>query len=86
MGSAELIGLSHCNEEPHGVWWSAIKEHFIVNHIAIPDTVYGQPIREFAHRSDILRILILEDMGGIYADSDIFMSVLTYFKRGRCCC
>lgn len=86
MSSAEPIGLSHCNEEPHGVWWSAIKEHFIVNHITIPDTVYGQPIREFAHRSDILRILILEDMGGIYVDSDIFMYVPTCFKRERCRC
>lgn len=65
--------IRHCNVEPHGVWWAAIRDKFVVNNIQFPNEVYGRPIIEFAHRSDILRILILEDMGGIYLDSDIFL-------------
>lgn len=28
---------------------------------------------EYAHRTDILRILILEQMGGVYLDIDVFL-------------
>jgi hypothetical protein len=74
----------HCRHEPHGPWWERIKPHLTLRRVpaasAIPDatlydaTAEGRQIRDggwtYAHEADFLRLSILLDEGGIYADMD----------------
>jgi hypothetical protein len=69
--------LIHCVYEPHNnEWWEKIKDFVeIVKYKQLPDLVYfcnNQKVWRFEHQSDILRLLILKDIGGVYADIDTF--------------
>jgi len=54
-----------------------------------PTEVFGRPLRHFAHRADVLRLLALRRQGGIYLDMDTlclkpFSDLLEYpCVRGR---
>jgi hypothetical protein len=74
----------HYRHEPHGPWWNAIKPHLSLHPIAeqspMPDaarygeTEEGRLIRNagwaYAHEADFLRLSILLEQGGVYADMD----------------
>lgn len=74
----------HYRHEPHGVWWDRIKPHLTLRYVgstsAIPDakryeaTAEGRLIRDsgwtYAHEADFLRLSILLEEGGVYADMD----------------
>jgi glycosyl transferase-like sugar-binding protein len=74
----------HYRHEPHGPWWERIKPHLTLRRAAaasaIPDaarydaTAEGRLIRDagwtYAHEADFLRLSILLDDGGVYADMD----------------
>ena len=76
----------HCTHAPHGEFWIMIQEmHEIAKRIVIVNV--NQPIsifshtpasNDFAHQSDIVRLNILMNFGGIYIDSD--MIVLRSFE------
>ena len=38
-----------------------------------PTSVFGKPVNHFAHQADIIRLLAMKHMGGIYLDIDMFM-------------
>jgi hypothetical protein len=74
----------HYRHEPHGPWWERIRPHLTLQPVsaavAIPDatryeaTAEGRLIRDagwtYAHEADFLRLSILLDAGGVYADMD----------------
>ena len=74
----------HYRHEPHGPWWDRIKPQLTLRRVAeasaIPDagsydaTLEGRLIRErgwtYAHEADFLRLSILLEEGGVYADMD----------------
>jgi hypothetical protein len=74
----------HYRHEPQGPWWERIKPHLTLRRVdaasAIPDaarydaTPEGRLIRDagwgYAHEADFLRLSILLDEGGVYADMD----------------
>jgi hypothetical protein len=62
----------HYAFEPRTDWWEAVKPYVVLNRVTPPSRVFGKPIRNFAHRSDILRLDILRCEGGIYLDIDVF--------------
>jgi hypothetical protein len=81
----------HYRHEPHGPWWERIKPHLTLRQLgtrsALPDpgrydaTEEGQMIRRYgwiyAHEADFVRLSILLDEGGVYADMDtLFISPL----------
>ncbi|KAI9032048.1 nucleotide-diphospho-sugar transferase [Hyaloraphidium curvatum] len=57
--------------EPRGEWWERAK-HFITDRRQARDvtSVFGNPIANYAHKADILRLEILIEHGGIYLDQD----------------
>ncbi|XP_059145770.1 uncharacterized protein LOC131932883 [Physella acuta] len=60
------------DEEPTGIWWSRLKgENITFVQIESLETVYQQALNEPAHKSDILRAIILSKFGGIYFDRDV---------------
>lgn len=67
----------HLHHEPWGPWWDLIRPHISVRHISVSefDTMLPPSPPElqkyrYAHLSDVLRLRILRDEGGIYADMD----------------
>src|ERR1700675_991546 len=88
----------HYRHEPHGPWWDRIKAHLTLRRVAnkslIPDvarydaTDEGRVIRDsgwtYAHEADFLRLSILLDEGGVYADMDtLFVSPLAAHWFGK---
>jgi hypothetical protein len=81
----------HYHYEPHGGWWDRIKprlrlqtvelESFVRDHPSYFTHEEGQFIKgwnlDYAHQSDFLRLRILLERGGVYADMDtIFVNPL----------
>ena len=66
--------LFHCDHEPTGYWWKfarkTIKKLRIVK-LRPPSTIFGNAIVRPEHMSDVARIEILMDQGGIYLDTDV---------------
>jgi hypothetical protein len=74
----------HYRHEPYGDWWDAIKPRLRLRKLddrnALPDpsryeeTAEGRLIRDrgwaYAHEADFLRLAILLEEGGVYADMD----------------
>lgn len=83
VNAPEAIHL-HYRHEPYGDWWDAVKPHLTLRRLddrsALPDpsrydqTAEGRMIRDrgwaYAHEADFLRLLILLEEGGVYADMD----------------
>jgi hypothetical protein len=76
--------LFHYHHEPHGPWWERIRPHLTLSRIEPEAFVTGNPryleheegrfIRrlglDYAHQSDFLRLKLLIEHGGVYADID----------------
>ena len=66
------------DDEPNGKWWDLTKK--LVNTIKVdpPTEIFGKPITQQAHKSDVLRLQILIEYGGVYVDTDtIFVKPFT---------
>jgi hypothetical protein len=63
-------------EPENNVWWEESKQFFtIVKHQKLPDLCYtcnGLEVYRPEHRSDIFRLILLQEYGGVYADIDTF--------------
>jgi hypothetical protein len=65
----------HCIFEPkNNIWWEKTKEFVtVINYNTLPDLVYvcnNKKVWRIEHQSDIFRLLILNEFGGVYADVD----------------
>jgi len=62
----------HYHYLPYGYWWNKIKSHLTLNYISNIDFKVNESvtIQHFAHKSDYLRLLLLEKYGGVYYDID----------------
>jgi len=58
------------DNEPSGEWWEKTKPLVETNLITPPTEIFGIPITQPAHKSDVLRLQILLEYGGIYVDTD----------------
>lgn len=85
--------LFHYHHEPYGEWWERIKpdlelhqvepERFVIDNPAYTQHHEGLFIRanalDYAHQADFLRLKILIEHGGVYADMDtIFVKPLSH--------
>jgi len=59
------------DEEPIGEWWDKTKPLVVVHKVVPPTEIFGKPITQPAHKSDVIRLQILIEEGGIYADTDV---------------
>lgn len=60
----------HYDIEPSGQWWEKAKCLIELNKIKAPETFMGRPLCHVAHKADVVRLQILEDVGGVYLDLD----------------
>ncbi|WP_438383774.1 glycosyltransferase [Asaia sp. BMEF1] len=62
--------LVWCLGERGGPYWEAIKEIAEIVTVPMPQRIFGNPVMHPAHRSDIVRMCVLLNYGGIYLDLD----------------
>lgn len=55
---------------PEGKWWDLTKEMVKVQQVIPPTEIFGKPIIQEAHKSDVIRLQVLIQYGGIYVDTD----------------
>ena len=60
----------YCNQEPEGSWWKEIRDEVNVVMIEPPKEIFGKSITQLAHMSDVIRLQVLLESGGIYTDMD----------------
>ena len=67
--------MLHCDVLPKGYWWERLWREVPLNimYREAPKDVYGQPIRHAFHQSDVARLEILLEHGGIYLDTDVLV-------------
>ncbi len=41
--------------------------------VQAPTSIFGRPLRRFAHQADVLRLELLQQFGGVYMDMDILV-------------
>lgn len=60
--------------EPNGEWWDLTKLMVNIQFVESPSEIFGKPITQPAHKSDVIRLQVLLEEGGVYVDTDtIFM-------------
>ncbi len=62
----------YCNQQIRGHWFEKIASDLVVVKVPAPEEIFDIPIIRVEHKSDILRLNILEEHGGIYLDLDVF--------------
>lgn len=60
----------HYEYEPSGPWWEKAKPLVTLNKIKAPDSFMGRPLYHVAHKADVVRLQMLQQIGGIYIDLD----------------
>lgn len=56
---------------PSGNYWNKISDSVEFVKVDPPNEVFGRKLHHLAHKSDVLRLQILMDKGGIYLDMDV---------------
>ncbi|RWS25409.1 uncharacterized protein B4U80_07413 [Leptotrombidium deliense] len=65
----------HCDcDDLKGKYWDLIDKSIItVRNIERPKFIFGQKLSSVFHASDVTRIKVLMDFGGIFVDNDVFV-------------
>jgi hypothetical protein len=56
--------------EPYGEWWERAKQYITPIQVEPPTEIFGNPVNQYAHQADVIRLQLLIEEGGIYIDSD----------------
>ncbi|MCL4639142.1 MAG: hypothetical protein M5Z89_09145, partial [Olivibacter sp.] len=73
--------------EPNGYWWNQVLKEKLASPvlISVPRQIYGNKLYHYAHKSDVIRLMILIEYGGIYLDMDtICIQPLQVFMHHNC--
>ena len=73
--------LMWCNEEPkNNPNWYMVKQLFEVRPVEMPSEIGGVPLEHIQYKADVLRLQIMQKLGGIYLDTDsLLLKPLTPF-------
>ena len=68
----------HTDNEPIGEYWEQLKTipSLKINHRKAPTSLFGEPLKKpafYNSHSDVERIKVLMEFGGIYLDMDVFV-------------
>lgn len=63
--------MFHASQEPSGEQWERVRPLVELREIETPNEIFGQRIRVAAHQSDIMRLRVLNEWGGVYLDNDV---------------
>jgi hypothetical protein len=75
----------HYQHACSGPWWERVQELVTLNLVAAPLEIFGWPLQHYAHRSDVLRLNMLLEHGGIYLDIDtLCVRPFTALRTSEC--
>ena len=57
--------------EPHGLYWDLIKPMVIPIRVDPVTEVFGNEVKHYAHKADVVRLRALLENGGVYMDLDV---------------
>uniref|UniRef100_H2Y704 Alpha-1,4-N-acetylglucosaminyltransferase n=1 Tax=Ciona savignyi TaxID=51511 RepID=H2Y704_CIOSA len=67
--------IFHTNCEPNGTYWEALKttidSRMKIVKRSPPTSIWGHTVKKVEHQSDVARLEILLEVGGIYMDDDV---------------
>ena len=55
---------------PEGKWWELTEKMVNIQQVVPPTEIFGKPITQEAHKSDVIRLQVLIQYGGVYVDTD----------------
>lgn len=58
------------HHEPRGHWWKKTKELCEPVFVDVPTHIGSKELKKVQHKADVLRIMKLKEMGGVYLDMD----------------
>mmetsp|Transcript_3580 Transcript_3580/g.5445 ORF Transcript_3580/g.5445 Transcript_3580/m.5445 type:complete len:468 (-) Transcript_3580:40-1443(-) len=68
----DCICFHHTNEPPPSIWWTIAKTYVTPVPASLISEMFGIPVTHPAHRSDLMRLKILQSYGGVYMDLDVW--------------
>jgi len=72
------------DNEPEGEWWEQTKSLVTIQKVIPPTEIFGKPITQPAHQSDVIRLQVLLEEGGVYVDTDtIFVKSFTELLNNK---
>jgi hypothetical protein len=63
--------LLHCDYVPHGLFWGLVRRFTRTMQVFVKEDPRFRNVERVEHKSDLLRLLILKEHGGIYLDTDV---------------
>lgn len=61
-------------DEPiSGEWFQRLIPYLKLHQLDPPQEIFGQPLKRVEHQADITRLQVLQEKGGIYLDTDVFV-------------
>lgn len=57
--------------EPSGPWWDRALRYATPVQVDLVDEVFGVPLKHPAHRTDVYKLMLLQEQGGIALDLDV---------------
>ena len=58
------------DQEPSGYWWELTKPLVVLQKVVPPTEIFDKAITQPAHQSDVIRLQVLIEEGGVYVDTD----------------
>ncbi|XP_069114888.1 uncharacterized protein [Argopecten irradians] len=65
----------HCDYEPVGLWWKSLRNLVKIHVIKSnpPTSIFGHRVKRPEHKSDLIRLEVLKEHGGIFLESDVIV-------------
>jgi len=63
--------MMHFGQEPVGFLWDLVRPHVKLVRGRNVQSIFGNPVEDYAHKADIIRLEALLKHGGIYLDIDV---------------
>lgn len=63
----------YCNAPPEGEWFAKVRGFLNLHLVEPPTEIFGQPLIRVEHQADIFRLKTLQEKGGIYLDTDVYV-------------
>jgi mannosyltransferase OCH1-like enzyme len=67
----DIIFIYTDKEPDNNIWWERAKEYAQIVLITVPKVINNKFIPYFQHKADLMRLVILHEIGGIYMDLDV---------------
>lgn len=70
VNNPDRVHMWYGYEPEDSTWWNRLKDIAELHKLKPPTHIHGRALRHAAHRSDILRLQKLKELGGVYIDCD----------------